>query len=296
MEAGRYCVAARLASLLRAAIVTRRIAICAPATPITREQAAKVRALAREEFPQLELVFHEQCFIREGHFSGSDAVRLEAFLDCANDPDCEAVWFAKGGYGSNRLLPDAIRRLAPAAGEKTYLGYSDGGFLLGALYRGGIGRQAHAPMVTDIRRDGGETAVRRTLAWLAGDHAGIEPHCGGKPTAAFNLTTLAMLIGTRFMPSLKDHVLMVEEVAEHLYAIDRLFFHITALLPGLAGLRLGQVTDVPDNDRPFGADAEGIARDWCARAGIPYLGRAEIGHTSANRIVPFGLARSWTGA
>lgn len=296
MGAGRYCVAVPLASLLEHRPVSTRIAICAPATPITREQAAAVSALAADEFPQLELHFHEQCFALEGHFAGSDAVRLSAFLDCANDPGSDAVWFAKGGYGSNRLLPDAIERLGPAARDKTYLGYSDAGFLLGALYREGIGRQVHAPMPVDIRRDRGDAAVRRTLAWLAGDDDGLESNCDDHPCAAFNLTTLAMLAGTRFMPPLEGHVLMVEEVAEHLYAIDRLFFHVTALLPGLAGLLLGEVTDVPENDRPFGTDAEAIARDWCARAGIHYLGRAAIGHTSANRIVPFGLARGRTGA
>lgn len=280
--------------------MTRRIAICAPATPILREHAEAVTALAKAEFPHLELAFHEQCFVQDGHFAGADAVRLAAFLDCANDPGSVAVWFAKGGYGSNRLLPDAIESLGPAAREKSFLGYSDSGFLLAALYREGIGRQIHAPMPLDIRREGGDAAVRRTLAWLSGDASGLEPNCGDAPTAAFNLTTLAMLAGTRFMPDLTGHVLMVEECSEYLYAIDRLFFHITALLPGLAGLRLGEITDVPENDRPFGADAEGIARDWCVRAGIPYLGRAQIGHSTANRIVPFGtlggLARAPGGA
>jgi muramoyltetrapeptide carboxypeptidase len=276
--------------------VSKRIAICAPATPITREQADAVAMLAQTEFPRLELTFHTQCFVQDGHFAGSDAVRLAAFLECANDPGSDAVWFAKGGYGSNRLLPEAIENLGEAARKKTYLGYSDAGFLLGALYREGIGTQAHGPMAVDIRRKGGKAALRRSLAWLSGNTSGMEPSCDEHPTAAFNLTTLAMLAGTRFMPDLTDHVLMVEEVAEHLYALDRLFFHVTALLPRLAGLRLGEVTDVPENDRPFGADAEAIARDWCARSGIPYLGRAAIGHSAANRIVPFGLARSRPGA
>lgn len=276
--------------------MSKRIAICAPATPISREQAEAVTTLAQAEFPQLELAFHEQCFVEDGHFAGPDAVRLAAFLDCANDPSSEAVWFAKGGYGSNRLLPDVIDGLGEAARRKEFLGYSDGGFLLGAFYRAGIGRQAHAPMAVDIRREGGAAAVRRSLAWLAGDNSGIETTLDQRPAAAFNLTTLAMLAGTRFMPDLSGHVLMVEEVAEHLYALDRLFFHVTALLPRLAGLRLGEVTDAPENDRPFGADAEAIARDWCARSGIAYLGRAAIGHSAANRIVPFGVARSGHGA
>ena len=97
-----------------------------------------------------------------------------------------------------------------------------------------------------------------------------------------------MLCGTPLMPDLAGHVVMVEEVAEHLYAVDRLFFHLTAQLSGIAGLRLGRVGDVPENDVPFGADEEAIARDWCARSGIAYLGHADIGHDIANRIVPFG--------
>lgn len=276
--------------------MTRRIAICAPATPILREQAGAVTALAASEFPDLELAFHEQCFAEHGHFSGPDTDRLAAFLDCANDPGSEAVWFAKGGYGSNRLLPDALDGLGDAARGKTYLGYSDCGFLLGALYRAGIGRPVHGPMPVDIRRDGGADAVRRSLAWLAGDGCGLEPALDERPTAAFNLTTLAMLAGTRFMPDLTGHVLLVEEVAEHLYAVDRLFFKLSNVLTGLAGLRLGEVSDIPENDRPFGTEAEDIARDWCARAAIPYLGRAQIGHSAANHVVPFGLARRKTPA
>jgi muramoyltetrapeptide carboxypeptidase len=79
-------------------------------------------------------------------------------------------------------------------------------------------------------------------------------------------------------------------VAEHIYSIDRLFFHLAGTLPRLAGLRLGYVTDVPENYVEFGQSEEDIARFWCDRMGVPYLGRAEIGHTSANRVVPFGLA------
>jgi muramoyltetrapeptide carboxypeptidase len=143
-------------------------------------------------------------------------------------------------------------------------------------------------MPGDIRRAGGAEAVLRSLHWLAGDRAGEEPTQDGRPRAAFNLTTLAMLCGTPLMPDLTGHVVMVEEVSEHLYAVDRLFFHITAQLAGIAGLRLGRISEVPENDVPFGADEEAIARNWCARTGIPYLGRADIGHDIANRIVPFG--------
>lgn len=267
----------------------QKVAICAPATALERQQAEAVSALAAAEFPEIELFFHEQCFVQEGHFAGADSVRLSALLECANDPAFDAVWFAKGGYGSNRIASAFLQSANDAARDKAYCGYSDCGYLLAGLYRAGIGRPVHSPMPFDIKREGGDAAVRRVLGWFAGGSTGLEPHLGAKPAAAFNLYTLAMVLGTPLMPSLADHEVFIEEVAEYEYAIDRLMFHITAQLPNIAGIRLGQVTAVPENDRPFGANAEEIVQHWCARSGIAYLGRAEIGHTSSNTIVPFGL-------
>ena len=103
--------------------------------------------------------------------------------------------------------------------------------------------------------------------------------------------TLTMLCGTPLMPGLAGHVVQVEEVCEYLYAVDRLFFNLTVHLGGIAGLRLGRISEVPENDRPFGAEPEEIARHWCQRHAIPFLGTADIGHDIDNKIVPFGLAR-----
>jgi muramoyltetrapeptide carboxypeptidase len=268
-----------------------RIALCAPGKPMRRERAALVEALVKREFPDTTVHFHEQCFVEAGHFAGDDATRLAAFLDCANDPGFDAVWFAMGGYGANRIAAEAVAKAGPAADRKTYIGYSDTGTLLAALYRNGIGRSVHGPLAGDIKRAGGHNAVRRVLGYLDNGQSGLEPSLDTHPAAAFNLMTLAMLCGTGFIPDLAGHVVMVEEVAEHLYAVDRLLFHVTAHLRGIAGLRLGRISEVPENDRPFGFDEEEIARFWCGKAGIRYLGRADIGHDGDNKIVPFGLAR-----
>ncbi|MEE4538969.1 MAG: LD-carboxypeptidase [Erythrobacter sp.] len=267
------------------------IAICAPATPITREHAAALEALVADEFPATRVTFHEQCFLRAGHFAGDDLVRLTALLDCANDPAFDVVWFAKGGYGSNRIAEAAVAQMNADARAKTYVGFSDCGYLLAALYRAGIGQCAHGSMPSSARSQRGREALRRVLRWLGGDNSGLEPSLDGKaPAAAFNLITLAMLARTPIMPDLSGHVLMVEEVSEHLYSVDRLFFALAGALPRIAGLRLGAVTDVPENYVAFGRSAQEIAQFWCARAGIPYLGRAKIGHTGDNHVVPFGLA------
>ncbi len=271
-----------------------KIGICAPSTPFTREDAERVRVLAAASHPTVELVFDDQCFAECGHFAGRDAERLNGFVDMANDPAFDAIWFVRGGYGACRIAEDAVSRLKSAARDKAYMGYSDEGNMLGALYRAGIGRPVHGPMPADIRREGGDAAVLRALDWLVNANPqSLEPHIqAGERYAAFNLMTLAMMAGTPLMPDLRDHVLMVEEVSEYLYAFDRAFFHISTHLAGagLRGLRLGRVSDVPENDRPFGEGAEEIARRWCSKAGIAYLGRADIGHDAGNKVVPFGLA------
>lgn len=264
-----------------------RIAVCAPSTPITQEDADRVLAVAAQ-FPGVELLIHPQSFAVEGHFAGSDAQRLAALVECANDPSIDAVWFARGGYGACRIAEDALRQFGPAAQNKTWLGYSDAGYLLGALYRERIGRPVHAPMVGCGRRENGVEALRRVLGYTSGDRGGLESSLERHPAVAFNLTTLAMLCGTPLMPGLAGHVVMVEEVSEHLYAVDRLFFHLTAHLGGVAGLRLGRISAVPRNDREFGATPEQIARHWCERHAIPFLGAADIGHDAQNKIVPFG--------
>lgn len=268
-----------------------KIGICAPSTPFAATDAAQVTALAAQHFPKAELIFHDQCFAEAGHFAGSDAERLDAFCDLANDAGINAVWFARGGYGACRIAEDAVGQLGDAARDKIYMGYSDAGNMLAALYRAGIGFPVHGPMPADIRREGGDAAVRRALAWLMTQDAATTDSCiDDRPHAAFNAMTLAMLTGTPIMPDLSGHVVLIEEVSEYLYAFDRAIFHITGNLKGvgLAGIRLGRVSDVPENDRPFGEDAETITKRWCGLNGIAYLGRADIGHDADNKIVPFG--------
>jgi muramoyltetrapeptide carboxypeptidase len=271
-----------------------KIGICAPSAAFLRDDADRVLALAMAEYPGVQLCFHDQCFLESGHFAGSDAQRLSAFTELANDASIDAIWFARGGYGAGRIAADAVRQLGDTARDKIYLGYSDGGFLLSALHRDGIGRPVHGPVVADIRRDGGMDSVRRALDYLVhNDSDTLEPSIEtGQKYTAFNLMTLAMMTGTPLMPDLSGHILMVEEVSEYLYAFDRAMGNVTSYFAdkGLAGIRLGRVSDIPENDRPFGEDAQAITQRYCANVGIAYLGRADIGHDAENKIVPFGLA------
>lgn len=258
--------------------------------------AERVTALAAERFPAVELHFHPQCFLSAGHFAGSDAERAAALVEIANDAAFDAVWFGRGGYGSGRIAETALGQLTDAARAKTYLGYSDAGVLLAGLYGRGFQGVVHGPMPADINRSGGEAAVVRALSYLATDAAEtLEPSVAGSgEVVAFNLMTFSQLIGTPFQPDLSGHVLMLEEVSEYMYRIDRALFHVTSnpAVRRVAGIRLGRCSGIPDNDPDFGQTEVEIVQHWCGKAGILYLGRADIGHDAANKIVPFGGLRS----
>ncbi|WP_213271348.1 LD-carboxypeptidase [Hyphomonas sp.] len=267
-----------------------RIGIVAPGRALDQSIADRVTALAGDA---AELVFHTQCFLHDGHFAGPDQARADAFVEFANDPALDAIWFARGGYGACRLLDLAFGRLGEAARRKTYMGYSDTGFLLARLAREGVGRVAHGPMPADILREGGEAAVRRAIGFLTGvdGDAGVEPStlAPGKH-AAYNISVLASLIGTVHAPDLSGVTLLIEDVGEYHYRLDRLMFTLTSseTVRAVAGIRLGRCGPIPVNDVDFGKTEEEIAQSWCARGGIAYLGRADIGHDVGNKIVVFG--------
>ncbi|HEX4160416.1 MAG TPA: LD-carboxypeptidase [Rhizomicrobium sp.] len=273
---------------------TVKIGIVAPGSRIDAGVAARVMKLADDHYSgRSELRFHPQCFLAAGHFAGDDEARASAFLDFANDPELDAVWIARGGYGACRIVRRVLDGLAPLAMGKTYLGYSDAGSLLASLYGRGATGAVHGPMPADILREGGEAAVLRALAWLVERAPSVlEPSIAETTLmAAFNLTILSHLLGTPYEPDLAHHVIMLEEVSEHLYRIDRALWQVTSN-PGIrkcAGLRLGRVSAVPSNNPEFGQTVEEIVRHWCAESGIPWLGQADIGHDIENKIVPFGM-------
>ncbi|HEY8435340.1 MAG TPA: LD-carboxypeptidase [Sphingomicrobium sp.] len=270
-----------------------RIAVVAPSCPLKQEAAERVQAIV-DERGDCEVMIHPQCFLVDGHFAGPDDARLAALRQVMADPTYDAIWFARGGYGSNRIAEQAVANLSESAGRKVYLGYSDAGFLHAGLFKAGL-EVAWGPMPQDVLRgdhglEAGEAAVHRALDWLVRrDSAALEPALEG-PAMAFNLTVLSNLLGTPLEPDFTGVDLLIEEVSEQLYRIDRTMFHVTASpnIRRAARIRLGRVSDVLANDPEFAVDAVSIVEDWCGRAGIAFAGRADIGHDADNRVVPFG--------
>ena len=269
-----------------------RIAVVAPSNALKREVADRVEAIVRER-GDCAVRFHPQCFLSDGHFAGSDEQRLSALREVMEDEAVDAVWFARGGYGSNRIAGAAVEALPKEALSKQFMGYSDTGFLLAAFHKAGL-CVAHGPMPQDVLREGGEAAIHRALDWLLNrDPAALEPELR-QPAMAFNLTVLSKLLGTSLEPDFSGVELLIEEVSEYHYGIDRLMFHVTssANVRKAARIRLGRVSDIRENDPAWGSDDRSIVADWCRRSGIEIGSPADIGHDSGNKVVPFGRSAS----
>jgi muramoyltetrapeptide carboxypeptidase len=269
-----------------------RIAVVAPSCTLKRQAADAVQAIV-DRRGDCEIAIHAQCFLSDCHFAGPDEARLSALREVMADPSIDAVWFARGGYGSNRIAEAAVADLPEAARSKVYMGYSDAGFLHGGFHRAGL-ELAWGPMPQDVLRPDGGAAVNRALDWLVRrDAAALEPALDG-PAMAFNLTVLSNLLGTPLEPDFTGVDLLIEDVGEHLYRIDRTMFHVTAnpAVQKVRRLRLGRITDIIPNDPDFGSDEATIVEQWCARSGIPFGGRADIGHDAGNRVVPFARGKS----
>ncbi len=109
--------------------------------------------------------------------------------------------------------------MTEAAKAKSYLGYSDTGFILAGLHKAGFKKVAHGPMPVDvIRGEAGEAAMRRGMAWLVEQakgslEKGLKP---GQPNMAYNLTILSQLLGTPLEPDFTGRVLLLEDVGEYM--------------------------------------------------------------------------------
>jgi len=269
-----------------------RIAVVAPSCPLKREAADRLQAIVADR-GDCEVLIHPQCFLVDGHFAGPDEARLAALREVMADPAVDAVWFARGGYGSNRIAEAALADIPDAARGKTYMGYSDAGFLLAGFYKAGL-EVAWGPMPQDVLRgdhalENGEAAVYRALDWLVRrEPSALEPELQQR-AMAFNLTVLSNLLGTPLEPEFAGVELLIEDVSEQLYRIDRTMFHVTASenIRRVARLRLGRVADILANDPEFACDQVAIVEDWCRRSGIAFGRPADIGHDARNRVVPF---------
>lgn len=233
-----------------------------------------------------------------GFLAGSDEQRADELNRALRDPDVRALWLARGGYGLLRILP-LLDAEALRADPKPIIGFSDATALLGWAYRVAGVRSIHGPVAVQLGKLPPEDAEwlfalieGRATGPLAEGLAPVGAARHGRiegPLLGGNLIMLGHLVRTALFPALAGAVLLIEEVEEKPYSIDRCLtgIELAGALDRLAGALVGDFTACTDPKYPA-PDALAVVDERLRTFGIAALGGAPVGHGLRNRAAPFG--------
>jgi muramoyltetrapeptide carboxypeptidase len=224
-------------------------------------------------------------------FAGTDAERIFAFQNMLDDPEVKAIICARGGYGTTRMIT-GLNWEKFLNNPKWICGYSDITALHGKLNRLGVA-SIHSRMAFDPRSDEGQkdTDLQDLINLLMGQptfhHFPIQTLKKGKAIGRLvggNLTLLNNAIGTDYQPDFQGAILLIEDVDEYLYNIDRMMYHLKAcgVLAQIAGLVVGSFTAIKDDEPPFGYSVQEIMLSVAESYRFPIIHVDAIGHGSVN--------------
>jgi len=269
------------------------IGIVSTARKVLPEQL--VPALQIVEGWGLKTVLGNSIGAAKNQFAGSDALRTSDFQEMLDNPDIKAIWCAKGGYGTVRII-DNLDFSKFLKNPKWVIGYSDITVLHSHIHRLGI-ETLHAQTLLEMEKKTPETAesIRKVLF---GEQYGIE--FSGKCFPANttlngqlvggNLSILFSICGSRSALKTDGKILFLEDLDEYVYHVDRMMLNLkrNGMLQNLAGLIVGGMTEMKDNVVPFGKTAEEIILDAVKEFDYPICFNFPAGHLEDNRALILG--------
>lgn len=230
-------------------------------------------------------------------FAGKDSIRIRSFQDLLDAEDVRCIFCARGGYGTTRII-DSLDFEKFQTSPKWIVGYSDITVLLLRLNH--LGYQGiHGPMPLNFPEPDAEKSIERLREFLFEGqvepiHIEVNRHnISGMAQGRLiggNLSMLVNVLGTRDDFTTDGKILMIEEVDEYLYRIDRMLVQLkrSGKLENLAGLILGHFSQVKDNEDPYGSGIEEIFLDLTSDYDYPVCFGAPFGHIMPNYPVPLG--------
>jgi muramoyltetrapeptide carboxypeptidase len=235
---------------------------------------------------------------REQRFSAGDDERLAAIGRMAAAPDVDVAVSVRGGYGWTRLL-DRLDFVALARSRKRWMGHSDfTAFALAGLAQAGLVTYAGPMAAYDF---GAETPSEFTLSQCFGVLTNPTWHieCALEGPARIgvegtlwggNLSMVAHLAGTRFLPDIAGGILFLEDVAEHPYRIERMLYqlHHAGILERQRAVLLGRFTEYALNGNDGGYDLDTAVAHLRARARVPIYTGLPFGHVPDKLTLPIG--------
>ena len=272
-----------------------KIGIVAPARKVTPEEMQFAIDWLKEK--GFVPIYDDRLFVEHHIFAGNDDFRASVFQEYLDNEQIEAIWLARGGYGSIRII-DQLDITKFLEHPKWIIGFSDTTVIHGKLSRLGI-PSLHASMPFYFANKTPE-AKQSLLDALLGQplhyvFPAYELNRVGQMEGEIvggNLSVLYSMMGSNTFPELEDKILFIEEVDEYIYHIDRMMHALKCAgkLEHLKGLVVGGLTQIHDNSDPFGMTVEEVITEAVSDYDYPVCFGFPAGHFNDNRAVFFGLS------
>jgi muramoyltetrapeptide carboxypeptidase len=268
------------------------IYITAPAKAIEKEHVDF--AVTFFENAGFRVLVSKNCLGQHHYFSGTDEERLEDLQYGIDHPEVKAIVCARGGYGCVRIV-DRIQWASMLREPKWMVGFSDVTVFHQHLQRFNL-PSIHGSMVLNFK-DNSHEALNTLLMALKGESFSVAATSNFNKSGSAegtivggNLSIVYSLIGTNNQPDYSDKILFVEDLAEHLYHIDRMFYALnkSGILDKISGLVVGGMTELEDTATPFGMSVEEIILAHFQYRNIPIAFGFPAGHLNDNRALILG--------
>jgi muramoyltetrapeptide carboxypeptidase len=225
-----------------------------------------------------------------GYLAGSDEHRLQALQEAVDSDDVKAIFAVRGGYGALRLLP---RLCLKGRSPKWLVGFSDITALHAAWQCAGW-QSLHGPVVTqmgalsaeDLQAMVNALEKESSSSSLSGTHCFV-PGTATGPLLGGNLSVLCHLVGTPYMPDMRGAILLLEDIGEAPYRVDRMWTHLrlAGAFKHLAGIVLGEFLQCEDKE---GRGCLEVLESLASETGVPCVAGFPIGHGARNVAVRLG--------
>ena len=248
------------------------------------------------------LTFGKSIKAKEGPFAGPPELRAEDLNNMFSDPNIDAIFCARGGYGANRVLPllnyDLIKE-----NPKIFIGYSDITAYLTSITQKTEIITFHGPMLEsykhgfiDYNFDQMMKALTRTENIVISPPEEFDPHILKKGTAkgplwGGNLSLVINRLGTDGQINTTGCILFLEDLDEYLFSFERMLVHLqtAGVFNNINGLIIGELIDMKDQEISFGKSTDDIIMEICGSLDIPIVTNFPCGHGKYQATLPISL-------
>ena len=249
-----------------------------------------------------EVQLGDSVYLKDGPFAGTPQQRANDINQMFSDPNIDAIFCARGGYGANRVLPLLDYDLIQSK-PKIFMGYSDITAFLTSITQKTALVTFHGPMLSTFKNKLVQYNLDTLVNVLSGkeDIRIVEPNelkpnilKFGKaigPLWGVNMCLLVNRLGTKNQLNTDGVILFIEDVDENLYAFDRMLFHMkeAGMFENIRGLIVGELTEMKDEIIPFGKTTDEIILDVCGDLNIPIVTNFPCGHGNYQATLPISL-------